>query len=623
LLNNNKQRTCQDCFTKINELKELIKIMEIFDLLPLNIIVYKNIAIVCKSWNKVSCYYQSFLKDMQCYLPDHNYTKKELSILKNNYSLFHGHSKWIVQIIINQVKLNLDTSDILQIIENKKHYNCLALNCTGQCNDVLQTEDVIICLYCNISDINIIKYIITLLDKSCSTELLCYITFIVYKLRHYKNKRSIVKLFVNFLLQRSTKNKNFCNLLFWELTQSIKDVEHQAFYVDIRKELVNSLDTETYTLFINGYDFTNNLIEIIKGPGDPKENISNHLEENTYTDDNGFYLPININKKFCGIQINRIKVIDSKTKPLILPCIYKEDNVTKTFDIMVKHEDIRKEHIIMNIIKLMDFFLIKDEGLDLNITTYNILPISNEYGYIEFVHNSATLYKIKEEYCFSIQNFIMENNPNITAHELRNNFTKSCAAYCVITYLLGIGDRHLDNIMITNNAYIFNIDFGYILGKDPKILAPEFRITSEMIDAMGGIQSKYYSDFKNYCGKAYNCLRKHTSLFFTQLSLLATLVPTTKYESDLSQSYIKDQIIGRFLPGENLENAELEFKHKILKNSNTYSGNIIDYFHKKYKKTQSSSISPINNTYDETLYQSALNTFDNLGSEIKKFIGKD
>ena len=161
LLNNNKQRTCQDCFTKINELKELIKIMEIFDLLPLNIIVYKNIAIVCKSWNKVSCYYQSFLKDMQCYLPDHNYTKKELSILKNNYSLFHGHSKWIVQIIINQVKLNLDTSDILQIIENKKHYNCLALNCTGQCNDVLQTEDVIICLYCNISDINIIKYIIT------------------------------------------------------------------------------------------------------------------------------------------------------------------------------------------------------------------------------------------------------------------------------------------------------------------------------------------------------------------------------------------------------------------------------------------------------------------------------
>lgn len=625
-ISNSKERTCEICFLKIVELRHLLSTMEIFNLLSLNISDYLKINLVCKSWNKIANYYFASLREMQYYLPDYNYSKKEINILINNKNYFTGHSKWLTQLIMIKEIGNIDTNEILDIIEKKKNNSCWSLSCSRNCYKNIQPEDVIICFYKKIYDIDIIKYLITRLDTSLDLELICYIPILVYQLRYYNKYESIIKLFINFLLERSKNSKNFCNILFWELTQLTKDSEYELLYKNIRKNLVNSLDTETYNLFLNGYDFTNNILQIIRGSENIKEDVSSHLENNQYSKKGEFYLPLDINKKIIGIQTNKIKIIDSKTKPIILPCIYNEEGKTQTFNIMIKKEDIRKEYIIMNVIKLMDYFLKKDEGLDLNITTYNILPIGNEYGYIEFVNNSYTLYGIKEEFNFSIQNFIIEKNPKITAEELRENFTKSCAAYCVITYLLGIGDRHLDNIMITDKAHIFNIDFGYILGKDPKLLAPEFRITSEMIDAMGGIHSKYYGDFKNYCAKSFNCLRRHTSIIYVQLSLLYTLNPKIT-DNSFTSEYVKTQIIERFMPWESYEDAEFQFRYKIDTNSNCYAGNIIDYFHKKCKNSNSLSDSHSDNS--DTIYESALQAWDatsaltyNIGSGLKSLIWK-
>jgi phosphatidylinositol 3-kinase len=99
------------------------------------------------------------------------------------------------------------------------------------------------------------------------------------------------------------------------------------------------------------------------------------------------------------------------------------------------------------------------------------------------------------------------------------------AGYCVITYLLGVGDRHLDNLLLTTSGKLFHIDFGYILGRDPKPLPPPMKLSKEMVEAMGGTNSEHYQEFRKQCYTAFLHLRR-LALYW--------LFPLLSFTNDLS-----------------------------------------------------------------------------------------
>ena len=65
----------------------------------------------------------------------------------------------------------------------------------------------------------------------------------------------------------------------------------------------------------------------------------------------------------------------------------------------------------------------------------------------------------------SVGEWLSKHNPGQFGWPMAmDNFLRSCAGYCVISHVLGLGDRHNDNIMVKTSGHLFHIDFGKFLG---------------------------------------------------------------------------------------------------------------------------------------------------------------
>ena len=593
--NTREDRVCYCCYRKIKNITEISDLIKVFSHIILDLPTYRRLSLVCKSYNRIAKFYLNNFRQIQFYLPDHKYTAREGKLLWINRKYFSGHSKWIIPLIksIQWKEISVyDKKEIIDLLYKKRTTHCNNLMCSGGCHQNFSPEDAIICLYPYIEEKEIRKYIFQSLSVSPIEELLSYLPYMVYSCRFYYNKVKNKCQISDYLIHISSNNYLFLNFFYWELNLQMCDRDQRSMYHNIKLKLLETLPDESKEVLMNSEGFLKNIGTIIDRQPNPvslKEVIRDHLLFKNYFQNHPISLPIQPSKLCIGIDIENLSIKDSATRPIQIPfnCITRQDDYTNyIFNALYKREDVRKDYIIGKIICLMDLIIKRELGIELNLINYAILPIDEKSGFIEIVPDSQTIYNIHERLKFTIQNYIIENNGMIPMEILRDRFVRSCAGYCVVSYLLGIGDRHLDNIMISKDGYLFHIDYSFILGYDPKIITKnafggsDIRLTSDMIDMMGGLESKHYKRFKELCNQCYNCLRQHSNLFYILLSMLYYYKPDIDGAGHFTRTMIEKHIIDKFIPFESNYEAKIHINTKLSHNTHQSLGtSISDFFH--------------------------------------------
>ncbi|CAG7830448.1 unnamed protein product [Allacma fusca] len=106
--------------------------------------------------------------------------------------------------------------------------------------------------------------------------------------------------------------------------------------------------------------------------------------------------------------------------------------------------------------------------------------------------------------------------------ERRLAYTRSVATSSIVGYILGLGDRHVQNILIDKStAEVIHIDFGVAFDQGKLLPTPEtipFRLTRDIVDGMGfcGIEGV----FRRSCESTMEVLRKNADIIVTILEVL-------------------------------------------------------------------------------------------------------
>lgn len=254
--------------------------------------------------------------------------------------------------------------------------------------------------------------------------------------------------------------------------------------------------------------------------------------------------------------------------------------------LLKKHDDLRKDRKVMEFANVMNSVLRKDheaEKRGMQIGGYAATPLNEKMGIIEWVFNYKTLRSVLLKMCprldkvtkafkedFSsckdekskvalfqsyskklppkLSTWMTEISPNVSQwYDFRTNYSSSLSVMSIVGYLVGIGDRHLDNVMISETTgNVIHIDFDCIFEKGKTLKFPEivpFRLTQNLIDGLGVL--KYEGKFRKVAELTLSKMRENENLLMNLLEsfVYEPLEDWSKLSSNLSRA--KDKVYTR------------------------------------------------------------------------------
>jgi len=517
-------RVCEECKDMIGKYRRIEDLIRYFEIVAFPIESCIKASCTCKDWREAIRIYLSNLRDLQYNIPTTKLKERDVRAVQSNIDNIQGHSKWLLQ--------GLKTGIIP--IDKQQIKTCEQMMCDKNCTKTLTMFDSIIILNSPAYNIEVKLLALKILSKC---EFPSYLSLFL----------PIEELFVQeFVVERKELFLDF----FW-----LSRINH-GFTADIFKNklLLNNMDKAIHV------QESIRLISFLEDYYFDVYELSTQLQTLKVP----FIGPFGQIDKF----EHEITSKNSATKPLIVK--YRSNQKLKSF--LYKQEDIRKDAHIISLIRLM-YSLCKDKIFKEDyLAAYQVMPVSANAGFIEIVPDASTLYDILNK--GTISNYLYRSGSDKKISEVSKNYFSSLSFWTVVTFLLGVGDRHLENIMVRNDGILFHVDYGFVFGSD--MTASLMRIDDNLIEGLGG--KEMYEPFKKQCCEIYCQLRRDFNLICSCMLRLAAIKPPIKGYTFTYDS-IEKFMTERFLVGQSEEEASKTFSKIIDISRETIINKVSDAIH--------------------------------------------